>query len=117
MQEEAVHHREDSGVGADAERKSKDGDDGKAGRLGEHPATEGRVAPKSFKPESGTLFAAIFLGFDRGAKSDAGLTFSFRPRKARALEVVSLSLNVCEDFFVEFVPRLSAAERHGCERT
>src|SRR3979411_3194934 len=58
---DSVYHRENGGVGADAEGERENGDSSEGGRLPQHAEAVTAVRKKVLKPNAAPHFACVFL--------------------------------------------------------
>ena len=111
LEQNAVDHGKDRGVGADADsQREKDGD-AESGRFAQAPQSEFQVSKEGFKPGPLPDLAAPCL--DEGGISERtkGCLACLSSREVlQAHQLLSLLFEVFTHFFAQFVVKLSAAE-------
>ena len=62
VQHQAVHHRKDSGIGADAEGEGEDSDDSEGGGFPHYAQTKVQILHKVLNPVQAACIAAFLFG-------------------------------------------------------
>src|SRR5215472_4267889 len=113
MQQQSIHHAEDCGVCADAERESKDDDGGEAGRLTEHAKRIANVLKQRFEKRKATGLAMFFFGLLRPTEADHSSAASLGGGKPALKILFDCELEMSRHFGVEVAVNLLATEERA----
>src|SRR5215510_3682224 len=102
LERHGVNQAEDGGVGANTERQHERRNQGESGILAQHSHAITQVLPKFFNPSDSKGVAAPFLCLPHPAECLESLASRLLWIHPRADILLSLSLNVVAQFFIQF---------------
>src|SRR5579863_3290909 len=109
----AVDNTENSGVGADSEGQSEDGDGSKTWRFAQHAQSEAQVQEDLFEPDEGPDVASVFPDARDVAEFEKGSAARFLGGHAASDVVLRFPLDVVADVGVEIFEHALAARHDG----
>ena len=113
LEEDAAHHREEGGVGADAEREGHDRDGGEAGAAPEDAQAVAQVLEQRLDEADAARVAVLLLDRLDAAELEAGAPHRLVFAQAGAAVLVRLHLEVEAELLVELVLDGAAAEERA----